>query len=75
MNVLRHDHVADDDEGVALSYLLQDHKEKIAPTRAAQEGLSSIAATGNEMKVPGSVISLQVLPHVRENTGEEVLQM
>jgi hypothetical protein len=57
MNVLGHNHIPDHDNLVATSDLLKDLQEAVAVTRLAENRLTTIAATGDEMKMSGIVLS------------------
>jgi hypothetical protein len=63
VDVLRHDHVAYDNETVALTYLFEDTQEKITPPGTAQPALSMIATAGNEVEMLGAVVALEVSRH------------
>jgi hypothetical protein len=57
MNVLRHYHIPDHDKLVTASDLLEDFQEAVAATRLAENRLAVIAATGDEVKMSGVVLS------------------
>ena len=57
MNVLGHNHIPDHDNLVATSDLLKDFQEGVAVTRLAENRLAMVAATGDEMKMSGVVLS------------------
>ncbi len=51
MDVLRHDHVTDDDKLMALADLLQHFEEEIAGAGCAEKRTALIATCGNEVGV------------------------
>jgi hypothetical protein len=57
MNVLGHYHIPDHDKLVTASDLLEDFQEAVAATRLAENRLAVIAATGDEVKMSGVVLS------------------
>ena len=57
MNVLGHKHVSHHDKLVATSDLLKDFQEPVAPARFAEDRLAMIAATRDEVEVPGVIFS------------------
>jgi hypothetical protein len=57
MNVLWHNHIPDHEKLVATSDVLKDFQEAVAVTRLAENRPAMIAATGDEMKMSGIVLS------------------
>jgi hypothetical protein len=57
MNVLGHYHIPDHDKLVTTSNLLKDFQQAVAVTLLAENRLAVIAATGDEMKMSGVVLS------------------
>jgi hypothetical protein len=49
MNMLGHDHVADDDERIALAHLFQHRQKKVAAARSAEHRLPAITTASDEM--------------------------
>jgi len=58
MNVLRHDHVTDHDQYVALADLFQDFQKQIAAAGSAEQRLPAIATAGDEVQVSGTVVAM-----------------
>jgi len=63
MNVFGHDHVADDDESIALADLLQHSQKQVPTARSAKQGLSTITTASDEVKVSSAVVAMQIVPH------------
>jgi hypothetical protein len=63
MNVFGHDHVANDDEGIALADLLQHSQKQVPTARSAEQGLSTITTASDEVKVSSAVVAMQIVPH------------
>jgi hypothetical protein len=57
MNVLGHNHIPDHDKLVTTSDLLKDFQETVAAMSLAENRLAVIAATGDEVKMSGVVLS------------------
>jgi hypothetical protein len=57
MNVLGHNHIPDHDELETTSDLLKDFQEAVAATCLAENRLAVIAATSDEVKMSGVVLS------------------
>jgi hypothetical protein len=57
MNVLGHNHIPDHDKLVTTSDLLKDFQKAVAATCLAENRLAVIAATGDEVKMSGVVLS------------------
>ena len=51
MDVLRHDHVTDNDKLMALAHLLQHFEKEIARVGCAEEGTALITTCGNKVGV------------------------
>jgi hypothetical protein len=71
MKVLGHDHVAEDDELIPLSYLLQNSEKQVAPPRTAEQRLALVTTAGDEMQVAISIVARQVPRHGNERSGVE----
>jgi hypothetical protein len=63
MNVLGHNHIPDHNKLVAPSDLLKDFQEAIAATGFAENRVPVIAATRDEVKMSGVVLSSQSARH------------
>ena len=63
MEVFGHDHVADDDESIALADLLQHSQKQVPTARSAKQGLSTITTASDEVKVSSAVVAMQIVPH------------
>ena len=61
--MLGHDDVADDHELVAAADLLEDTQNKVAVVRTTQQRLALVAAGGDEVKIPSSVVAAQARRH------------
>ena len=55
--MLGHYHIPDHDKLVTTPDLLKDFQEAVAATRLAENRLAVIAATGDEVKMSGVVLS------------------
>ena len=71
MNVLGHDHVAEDGELILLSHLLQNSEKQVAPPRTAEQRLALATTAGDEMQVAISIVACQVPRHGSERGGVE----
>ena len=69
MKVLGHDHVAEDDELIPLSYLLENGEKQVAPPRTAEQRLTTVTTAGDEMQVAISIVARQVPRHGSERSG------
>jgi hypothetical protein len=49
MNVFRHDHIANNDELIALPHLLEHAKKQVPTPRSAEQWLPSVTTAGDEM--------------------------
>ena len=49
MNMLGHDHVADDDGLIALAHLLQHSQKKVTAARSSEQWLAAITTASDEM--------------------------
>jgi hypothetical protein len=63
MNMLRHHYIADDDEVIASTHLLQHSQELITILLVAQQGLATIATGGDEVQVATSVATMETSRH------------
>ena len=63
MNVFGHDHVADDDESIALADLLQHSQKQVPTARSAEQALSTITTASDEVKVSSAVVAIEIVPH------------
>jgi hypothetical protein len=63
MKMLGHDHVSDDDELVSLTDLFEDLEKKITPDGAAEQRLTLITTTSDEVKVSGTVVTGETPSH------------
>jgi hypothetical protein len=61
--VFGHDHVADNDEGIALADLLQHSQKQVPTARSAKQALSTITTASDEVKVSSAVVAMQIVPH------------
>ena len=57
MKVLGHDHVAEDDELIPLSYLLENSEKQVAPPRTAKQRLTAVTTASDEMQVSSAVVT------------------
>ena len=71
MNVFWHNDVSDDHEHIAPSHLLQHVEKQVTAARSPEQGLSAIATASDEMKIPGAVAAVKVLPHGERITPQE----
>src|SRR5436309_14754017 len=55
MDMFRHRDIADHAKAVFVSYLFQDPEEDVARTRSAQQLLTVVAASGDEMQITAAV--------------------
>jgi hypothetical protein len=58
MNVLRHHHLADDDEMVPTPHLLQNSQKQITVTGAGEQRAALITAGRDEVGVAGAVVAM-----------------
>src|SRR5580692_4485923 len=63
MHMLGHHHVSDDVESVPLSHSFQGADECISRLLCGQQRSAMIAGEGDEMELPGLLISLQAPGH------------
>ena len=63
MEVVGHDHVADNFKPILMPNLLEDAEESVARTPASQKWLSFVATARNEMKVLMTVNAFQTRRH------------
>jgi len=63
VNMLGHEHVADNYETVTPPGLLQNACQQVTPRASVQLGLATVATAGNEMQVMLAVKTFQTLRH------------
>jgi hypothetical protein len=63
MKMFGHPHGTQNHESVVLADLFQNREKQIAPAGRVQPRLAVIAAAGDEVKVAGAMISLEILGH------------
>ena len=66
MDVLRHDYVPDQSEGIFSTDLRQDGHEAIASPRGSEQGAPSGTTEGDEVEITLSVAALQGVAHGRK---------
>jgi hypothetical protein len=59
MNMLRHNHITDDDEAIALPHLFKNTKKEIAPRRSLKKRESAITTKGDEVQKSLSVAVIE----------------
>ena len=69
VNVLRHDHITDDDKAIPAANLFQDFEKPVTNRRLSQERLSPITTEGNEMEVSVTVVTLKMGTHQKNITS------
>jgi hypothetical protein len=63
MKMFGHNDVSMDDEAILATCFFQDVDEPISTFRCTQNGLTSVAATGNEMQVLRTVVAMELSRH------------
>ena len=66
MNVLRHDDVAANDKIISLAHHLKRSLKKFACGRTAEIWETAITTEGNEVEVPGLMVTDQPTRHLQE---------
>jgi hypothetical protein len=70
MDVFRHDYVADESKSESRAHLVQNCDKAISRPRRAKQWSPAIAAKGDEVKVPASVVASQRIAHEKNRTLE-----
>src|ERR1700719_1169695 len=70
MDVFRHDYVADEAKSESRAHLVQNCDKAISCPRRAKQWPPAIAAKGDEVKVPASVVASQRIAHEKNRTLE-----
>jgi hypothetical protein len=65
MHMLRHDHIADDNESIAAARLLESLKKEVVTPRGRQQSSAAITTGSDEVKVAPAIISLESIRHPR----------
>src|ERR1700730_13839534 len=68
MDVFRHDHVADEAKSESRAHLVQNCDKAISSPRRSKQWPPAIAAKGDEVKVPASVVAPQRVAHEKNRT-------
>jgi len=63
MKVFGHDDISVDDEAVPATGLFKDIEEPISTFRCTHDGLTSVAAAGDEMEMLGAVVAMKISRH------------
>jgi hypothetical protein len=63
MDMLRHDHVTDDDRVMALAGLLHDFEAEMARLGRAKKGPPRVATGGDEVKVSRAIVAVKIPRH------------
>jgi hypothetical protein len=71
MNVLGHDHVAENGKAVFAARLLEKLQEQIAALGPVQERDAMIATAGDEVQLSGVIVALEASGHGRRLTRGE----
>src|SRR5208282_3831846 len=65
MNVLRHDHIADNHEALALPSLLQNREQAVAAGGGVKKRQAPVARASDKVQVMGTVSTMQSTGHTK----------
>ena len=69
--MLRHDHVSDNNELIALAHLFEHGEKQVAMFLCSEEGTALITTAGDKVQVSGAVKTLGLAVHVARVEGRE----
>ena len=69
MNVLRHNHITDDDKAISAANLFKDFEKLVTNRSLSQQRLATITTEGDEVEVSVPVVTLKMAIHRENNTN------